>query len=775
MDTKANAECQLSKSENNITQVCHESGVLYFRPETEEIIVVPAQDAGDFETHCLEMMGHVDEFHQANHAYSSAVEKYGLQRQQAGIDIDSLIAEVVAAETTLEKKREALLEKLAEGETSNMGYQDVVELLPLLDTRGREPGNQRLGRRYAYARQSYYSERSGGRSQAGAKKKWRTVSLKNKDTATGKESIYTVDGHGRRKIDTKKLKEQLTKEILPTIKLELKDYVDLNDYNVDETLFDWADSWNKSLAGSHAFDNGVDVSGAAQFMRFVSNVGAEAEFNPNEGSVKIKGEAKGTLTVASGIGCAEFFIPDRLGWELKYTPEKEADSNTATQTPTSFNMGVVRIYIENQLIGFVGASAQVEAQLQVMVKDNEQQIVAGQPRGRLPRFQERQSGRSSQFYRQMKEEDEGASITADAFAGASAEYSLKGAVQWLKPTPAPSADSTAITKTVGEFTDFAAIGASIGGLAGIGAGAKFLCTFINGKFCFKVAASLCCGVGAKGAFLCEVGGKALLEFGSWLAYQLFALDYRFLDLVFEDAFKTFTRICVMQLADLSKDIYQEYNKSMSAIYDVTAEFESFILTIINEKQKNIEASKKRNQLAANIIAKPERLLTYTPEAKGILLYLLTRHGKWDHADSENRSSLLLDIYPERKEAIIQVLCSIQTRREWIKVMCHRSNDGSDLAQIGDKELVVKEQEQELLEFLREGFNRDQDMKRRAAELAAQELSEIYLRLKTGQELSWGYALAMNNTRWYNLNRAPNPHFPQRCEFGPCEATMMRMA
>ncbi|MCZ5325219.1 hypothetical protein O5699_22885 [Escherichia coli] len=51
------------------------------------------------------------------------------------------------------------------------------------------------------------------------------------------------------------------------------------------------------------------------------------------------------------------------------------------QTPTSFNLGVVRVYIENQLIGFVGASAHIEAQLQVMVKDNEQQIVAGQPRG----------------------------------------------------------------------------------------------------------------------------------------------------------------------------------------------------------------------------------------------------------------------------------------------------------------------------------------------------------------------------------------------------------
>ena len=769
MDAKANAECQLNKSEDNIAKACHESGILYFRPETEEIIVVPAQDAGDFETHCLELLGHVDEFHQANHAYSAAVENYGRQKQQAGADIDSLTADIVAAEMTLEKKREALLEKLKEGETSNMGYQDVVELFPLLDTRRRGEGNQRLGRRYSYARQSYYSERSGGRSQAGAKKKWRTISLKNKETATGKESIYTVDSYGRRKIDTQKLKEQLTKEILPTIKFELKDYVDLDDYNVDETLFDWADSWNKSLADSYSFDNGIDVSGAAQFMRFISNIGAEAEFNPNEGSIKVKGEAKGTLSVASGIGCAEFFIPDRLGWELTYTPKQEDDGNSSEQTTMNLNMGMVRIYIKNQLIGFVGASAQIEGQLQVMVKDNEQQIVAGQPRGRLPRFRERQSGRSSQFYRQMKAEDEGVSVSADVFAGASAEYSLKGAVQWLKPTPPPSTESLMIPKTTGEFTDLATIGTSIGTLAGIGAGAKFVCTFINGKFCFKVAASLCCGIGAKGAFLCEIGGKALLEFGSWLAYQLFSLDYRFFDLIIEDAFKTFTQICVMQLADFGKDIYKIYNKSMSAIDDVSIAFKSFVLNIIDDNKKNIEASKKRNQLAENIISEPERLLTYTPEAKGILLYLLTRHGMWDHADPENRGSLMLDIYPKRKEAVIQVLCSIQTRREWLKVMCHRSQDGSDLAQNRNEESVVKEQERELLEFLQEGFNRDQDMRRKANDFAALELSEIQDRLKTAQEISRGYALAMNNTHWYNLNRAPNPHFRQHCEFGPCEA------
>jgi hypothetical protein len=266
-----------------------------------------------------------------------------------------------------------------------------------------------------------------------------------------------------------------------------------------------------------------------------------------------------------------------------------------------------------------------------------------------------------------------------------------------------------------------------------------------------------------------------IEFGRWLAYQLFALDYRFFDLVVKEAFETFTQICVMQITDLTKNIYQSYNKLKSEVVTVSREFVTFVNTLIDEGKENIEASKRRNQLAKNIIANPQRLLTYTPEAKGILLYLLTRHGKWDHADPENRGSLLLDIYFERKEAVIQVLCSIQTRREWLKVLCHRSQDGSDLAQNKDEETVVKEQERQLIGFLREGFNRDQDMKRRAAELAAQEIAEIYHRLKTEQELSWGYALAMNNTRWYNLNRAPNPHFPQRCEFGPSDATITQIA
>lgn len=772
MDTKdsAKAQCQLNKSDNNIEPALHESGMLYFRPETEEIIFVPQSEAGEFENHWRDMLARVDHFHQANHAYSAAIEEYGQQKMRPGItqlDLDAQVKNVVEAETALDKKREALLEKLKDGESSDMGYQDVVELLPLHDTRRRGPGNQALGRRYAYASQRYLSERSGGRSQDGTPKTWRTLRLRNRDTNTGGDSIYSVDRHGRRKIDAQKLKKQLTEDRLPVFKAELKDFVNLDDYNIDKTLFDWAESWNKSVEGSKTFDNGIEISGAAQFMRFISNVGAETEFNPNEGKVSIKGEAKTTLSVASGVAKAATFIPDRLGWNLSYTPEAISGYNSPEQTVATISMGVIRVCIENTLIGFMGASAQVEAQLQIMVNDKEQQIVAGQPQGRLPRFKARQDATSGQFYRQMQKADEGVTVSAEAFAGAKVEYALKGVVQWLEPVRPAEAGKKDIPKTAGEFSDFATIGTSIAGLAGVGAGAHFWCTFINGKFCFKIAASLCCGAGAKGAFMCEVGYKKIWDFGRWLIYQLFRLDYHFYELVAQEAFKTYSQISVMQLVDIKNDIYRSYNEAKTIMTDVADEFGDFITGIIDESVQAREASSKRNQLAKNIIADPEQLLTYTPEAKGILLYVLTRHGKWDHVDVQNRGGYLLDIYTARKEAVLQVLYSIQTRREWTKVMCHRSADGSDLVLGGSEEAVENAQVQQLREFLQEGFNRDEEMDRKAASLI---ITDIVARLKTPHELSVGYALAMNNTPYYNLNRAPNSHFPQRCEFGPCDAT-----
>ncbi|MNO06313.1 hypothetical protein D3C81_2280480 [compost metagenome] len=54
--------------------------------------------------------------------------------------------------------------------------------------------------------------------------------------------------------------------------------------------------------------------------------------------------------------------------------------------------------------------------------------------------------------------------------------------------------------------------------------------------------------------------------------------------------------------------------------------------------------------------------------------------------------------------------------------------------------------------------------------AKAELVAIYQGLKS--EIAWGYALAMNDTAYYQLNSASNFYYPDRCSFGPCEGQLV---
>lgn len=760
--TEANAhvaENQISKQDSTVV-AHHQSAQCYFCPETEELVFIADSDAGEFENHWQSMMTRVNEFHLAKEAYSAALEAYGTKTSTtalSSLETDAYTKKIIAAETKLEEERKALQKKLGTFSQKGMRYDDVVELIPIMGQGAkRKRGSKPV--RYAYVKKGYFSDSKAG-------KKLHTVSLKGSDKDGAKNSIYSKDKHGNLRIDSQKLKKQLSTLKGPKLKLELKDIVswsgldfDPEALNEDFALFEWAEAWNKSLVGQRELGANVDISGGAQFMRFVSNVGASAEFDPSKGNVALKGEAKATLTVASGMMNLTAYVPDRLGWSLSYT---NSSGNT-------FDMGMLRLYLSPELNGFIGASVQVEGQLQVVTKDD-QQLVAGQPGGRLPRFQERRT-KGAAFYNQMKAEDEGLTLSGEAFAGVRAEGSLKGGVQWLKPTqPADVNGSVAgLLKSSGEFTDFCSIGGSIAGMLGVGAGGKFFCTFINGKFCFHVAASLCCGAGAKGGFICEVGTKTIVEFGAWLVYQLYRLDYGFFHIVDRKAFETYSQYCVLEMGAIGRDIYEAYITFESGAEAVASDFGEFIERIADENIKALDASRRRNQLARNINSDSKKLLGYTPEAKGILLYLLTRHGTWDHFDFDNRGkNWIPDLYQERKEAVNWVLRSIQTQAEWRKVLCRMTADGISLAQGGNELVVVKQQEQHLVNFLQEGVNQDQELYKAKGELTA-----IYDRLK--ETVAWGYALAMNDTEYYDLNRVANPHYPRRCTFGPCEEQSIQM-
>ena len=737
----------------------YQAAQCYYRPETEELIFIADDHAGKFAGHWREMNLRMDEFHRANAQYSSALEHYAGAAAKAALlpqEEEKRRRAVAAAEAELEKSRAALKERLGEFSTSGMSYDDVVELIPVVKAKDGRSGKPK---RYAYVKKGYFSDGQTG-------KKLHAVSMKGKDKKSAKESIFSKDKHGNTLISTSKLAEQLTALEWPKIKLELKDVLkwagsdfDLDELKKDFVLFDWAESWNHSLnKGTEKFSENVDVTRGAQFMRFVSNVGASGEFDVQKGNVAFKGEAKSSLTLASGLVNFNAYVPDRVGWALRYTNAKGVD----------FNMGMLRLCLTPELSGFIGASVHLEGQLQVVMQ-GDQQLLAGQPGGRLPRFSERKT-RGAVFHQQMAAEDEGLKLTAQGFAGARVEGSLKGSLQWLKPTPPADLNSNVagLLQSSGEYTDFCSIGGSIAGLAGAGAGGKFYCTFINGRFCFHVAASLCWGLGAKGGVICEVGTNNIVEFGAWLIYQLYRLDYGFFDLMDVDAFKAYSQYCVMQLGDLERHAYKSFGELLESIESVGERFDEFIKLTVNDVKEKMEASKKRNQLAKNIIKHSQLLLLHTPEAKGVLLYVLTRHGVWDHLDTGNRGgSLIPDLYGERKEAVIWVLKSVQTIAEWNQVFCRMGPDGQRLGQ-DDEALLVRRQEQLLVTFLQEGINRDQDMYK-----AKKQITSIYNSLKA--EISWGYALAMNDTAYYRLNSVSNPHYPVRCTFGPCEDSLTDIA
>jgi hypothetical protein len=745
------AKNQICKQGSKTT--VHDQGTqCYFRPETEEFIFISPCQATNFENHWRDMAIGMDAFHEASGNYSGALDYYRAAPGSAAEKAeDSEIVET--AERELEEIRKELQKKLGDLSVKGMSYDDVVELIPVLGQSKSKGGIKPT--RFAYVRKAYFDQIENGL-------KLHVVSLKGSDKKGGAKSIYTTDKKGNTQIDMKKLTQQLSALQKPKAKLDLQKVMkwmgsdfDPDTLNKDVTLFDWAESWTQRLDGNDGEEleqtgqqgdkTNVDVTGGAQFMRFVSNVGMNAEFDPKKRQAVFKGEAKSSLALASGVITRKFYAPDRIGWKLAM----QLDDGQ------QINLGMLRLCGEAELSGFAGASLQLEAQLQVVTNGNQQALV-GQSGNRLPRFKERQKA-GIKFYKAMDAKDEGLHLGGEVFAGARLEGSLKGTLQWLKPNPPPDPAKLLppILKSTGRYTDFCTIGSSIAGLAGAGAGGKFYCTFLNGKFCFHVAASLCWGVGAKGGFIAEVDANTIGEFGAWLVYQLYSLDYGFFEAVNREAFEAYSYLCVLK-TNIGESIYQGSKWLFDAPEDVARAFRQILHGVLDASRKDMDASEGRNRLAKNIIKFKQDLLLYTPEAKGIVLYLLTRHGKIDHIDPDNRT-LMGDVYKDRKYAIICVMTSIQTVAEWTQVLVHMTSDGTSLVGRRAAADVVREQEEHLIRFLQEGYNRDEDMTN-----AKRALEIVYNRLKKTSTV--GYALDMNDSLYYRCHTGPTDNSLPNREF-----------
>ena len=212
----------------------------------------------------------------------------------------------------------------------------------------------------------------------------------------------------------------------------------------------------------------------------------------------------------------------------------------------------------------------------------------------------------------------------------------------------------------------------------------------------------------------------------------------------------------MMLTDKKADIERSLRTLNATVETINDAFIDFIDSL----DSGLKESKKRNQLALNVISNKEKLLNYTPESKGMLIYLLTRHGIADHIDTDNRGNKIIpDIYSDRKDAIIIILASIQTQKEWFEVFSHCTVDGSSLSGGNPalKYMVSQKQMNNLSDFLQEGMNRDHEME------------TIYRRLRVTP--AWGYPLAWNNSEAYRLYNGINPLYSKSAMFSPSSESL----
>lgn len=756
----------LSKKDNNTVEVYHSSCQGYFRIETLEFVFLSEEDARSFDDKMNTLSMVMEKLHQAKKEYSSAIEVYG--NKQSDIQNQNELAQyrsqIAKSEIALEKAIALLQQEIGEFDEQK-GYNPVVELISL------EPLKKGVyGRFYSYIKLSDFDEFN----QAG---KLSVISLKD----FGTEGIYTKDQEGNiTGIDLQALSDKV-KKAKEAIDI-LMDRTTKSSAGIDfeTTLTDWASAWNEEYTGYSKEGTCIDISASAQFLRFSSNAACQASWNPDTKAASITGEAKTELALFSGQVDSSFYMPDRIGWRLKFIIN---DDNKEA------NLGILRTRIDTGLTGYAGASALIEGNLQFVASGGQQKIMG--LRAPRSRFEARQQG----FVVQTDgTPPQSANVKAELFAGVKAGGSVGGALQWLKPfdslveilpgmvralggntngleqlLPAPKSDED--SSHSGEFTDFASL--SLGGELQLGAGfsGDYQFYFKNGRFKFHAAGGLCLGPGAKGMVQGEISPEMFIEFAVWAVYQLYGIDFKHLGIIKKEAFMALSSILVMG----GRDIYADYFNKMAAEYQsVMKDFDRFVSNQILQLKNAKSESETRNNYALLIEQDPSVVYHYTPESKGAALYILTGDGAYDRIDYQNQGDgFLPDTGHYRKKAILTILSSIQTQREWRKVLTRMTANGTVILSARSSESaelnVVKQSEEILRRTLQTGFSQDKELDALIDKLALRDFDEVYNRLK--RKPAFGYPFSPNCSKQYFLHCEDNPFYSSLCHFVPADPSV----
>lgn len=788
-----NDQVSLSKEHSDIVDIESEPIQVYISPETEEIIIPEDPKLFDDEWRLLHYYS--EKNRQYEELYSESINllnriemnKQGLKSNddlkdeilaqsqkiskaiEKPIDLNSgsinELENLFSQSLTMLEDEKYQLKSEWEDETMEDGatFSEIVELLPVMIKDPSKSGNIRTNR-FAYLRKVVISEDRSNRIKI---RELNSSTRESGSTKQGSDSIIEEDRHGNKRYNLGKLAKQLTTPEAKSKLLEISLFGD-SGYVLGDLIKPWAEELENILS----FDEELgilDISGGAQFMRYAYTAQIKSDIDLLKGRINLKGELSGEVALAKGAIDASIFIPDRLGilWQLE-----GLDSQGRVQ---SYPIGHFRCKLGAYLTGFIGASVGICAQLSVQVveqKGVKRQILSGNKGGKKNKNFKSRNQQGNSINQQIKDTDaEGTSFDASAFAGARADVGVVGALQWLKPLSFYSEEERKKLDNQLEFEDFASANPKVGLMAGIGAGFSFYCQLRDGKILIRCHASLCCGVGAKGSLEFAVDFTLIKQFLSWFAHQLFWSNYSYLEFIALDTFEHLKYMMTLVIG---------FKESVDKLLDTSVDkIKDIFIRCVSSFSEKIEEVEERNQLAENILNDEELLLFSPPESKGMLIALLMQFNALDKKGSwwlpllspvyGIQQYLANHFYTKRSEAIIKILHTIQTQREWVQVMKNIELDTEKL-DAAKSDAVAAENEQKLREFLSLGFfNLNSRYEKHYAELINQENSEQSEALLTcikdiiAKEPAYGCPVMLNTCPEYQLRTENDGYLPWRAD------------
>lgn len=632
--------------------------LVFYRPETNELLVIPSEKSTAFlnEVRLLDRLMY-DSVTAKEACLHAGQELLVAQRASTGPDRnvpqDSQVvrqaqAKMDAANKTLEEKQQKLADEFKPlGKLDDTGGK-LYELIPV-SKRG-APSNdaktpaQRDGHTWAKKWTYVRSDK--------VKSHFRSYQLNKAEQAKhqGNEEKSILDAKG--KIDTAKLHKQLTElETSAKWKKEVEAHgVFLKDLNT--SIRRSLDAWASGLNGG---PHGIKIDPEFQLLRYFAGAGVEANWDPKKGNMAVRANASAEFAIAEGKFTASCYWPGQAGLMLEMTGPK---------TGKLYKAGLVRGALALELFGIAGASASAQLGVTVDYSDLTKGKVGmrGRPNAKAM---------SNQAVDIAKKVRDGADVDGamDLFAGARASGSVKGKLEWNNPEEK-------------QFTSLCEIGPGGQLQAGAGVSATFQITFAEGKFRFLCAASVCLGVGAGGKLEFEVDAGKTLEFSKYVAYMLYAVGYEFTGIFINDAYALLSNLSVWAVKEgkaLEVAVSNYVENYVRSFAELAAE--AFGTALIGSFKKEEE----RIDLMNRVLANPAVLEYATPEAKGMILYQLTRHDFHSVAgaasipantDAGDYLPWRAEFVGRRKRAIVIVCKKIRSKAEFRNVMQHMTADGS---------------------------------------------------------------------------------------------------